>query len=372
MLSVAALNTEYSVAHGPPVKAAIDIAFEVEKGRFFTLLGPSGCGKTTTLRSIAGLERPQTGEIAVNGRVVFSATRNISVALNKRNFGMVFQSYAIWPHMNVFDNAAFPLQVRGGLARKAIKDKVMRVLDIVGLAELAARDATKLSGGQQQRLALARAVVMEPELLLLDEPLSNLDAKLRERMRFELKRIQRELGVTTIYVTHDQTEALALSHEIAVMNEGRIVQIGSSRAIYERPFNRFVAEFIGSSNFIAGTVLGAGNMALYWHIRSALGDVLAESDAALKPGASATLSIRPENVELSETPFAADEGGNVCAGSVEAKVFQGDFTDFQIRVGDVLLLARAHPSLRTPVGDPVHVRIAPDKCVVLAEEGRGN
>src|SRR4051812_44856806 len=179
MLSVTGLNTEYRSTRGENVRAARDIAFEVEKGKFFTLLGPSGCGKTTTLRSIAGLEHPLTGEIAVNGRVVFSSSRNISVPLNKRNFGMVFQSYAIWPHMTVFENAAFPLQVRGGVARKTIQDKVMNVLSVVGLDALAEREATKLSGGQQQRLALPRAIVMEPELLLLAEPLSNLDAKLR-------------------------------------------------------------------------------------------------------------------------------------------------------------------------------------------------
>ena len=364
MLSVKSLNTEYRTGRGQTLRAAKDIDFEVEKGRFFTLLGPSGCGKTTTLRSIAGLERPLTGEIAVNGRVVFSSSRNIFVALNKRNFGMVFQSYAIWPHMTVFENAAFPLQVRRGLSRKAIKDKVMNVLEVVALAELIDREATKLSGGQQQRLALARAIVMEPELLLLDEPLSNLDAKLRERMRFELKRIQRELGLTTIYVTHDQAEALALSHEIAVMNEGRIVQIGSPRTIYERPHNKFVAEFIGTSNFLDATVLAADNRFGFFRVRAKLGELLAHSEAPLQPGAAVTLSIRPENVELSEQ--APSGPVNALTGIVDSKVFQGDFIDFQVRVDGVTLLARTHPSLRTPVGGTIHVRIDPEKCVVLA------
>ena len=206
--------------------------------------GPSGCGKTTTLRSIAGLERPNAGDITVDGEAVYSAGRGIFVAPNKRNFGMVFQSYAIWPHMNVFKNVAFPLEVgRAKFSKAQIEEKVMRVLTAVGLDHVADREATKMSGGQQQRLALARALVMEPKLLLLDEPLSNLDAKLRERMRFELKRMQRELGLTTIYVTHDQSEALALSHEIAVMNAGRIVQIGSPREIYERPRNQLRRRF---------------------------------------------------------------------------------------------------------------------------------
>ena len=257
MLEVVGLNTEYKTPKGPPVKAAQDVSFEVPQGKLFTLLGPSGCGKTTTLRSIAGLERPVSGEIEVDGAPVYSSTRHVLVPPNRRNFGMVFQSYAIWPHMNVLENAAFPLRVgRARLSRKEIQDKVMRVLAAVGLDHLAAREATRLSGGQQQRLALARALVMEPRLLLLDEPLSNLDAKLRERMRFELKRIQRELGLTTVYVTHDQSEALALSHEIAVMNEGRIVQIGSPRDIYERPASKFVADFIGSTNFLDARILG--------------------------------------------------------------------------------------------------------------------
>ena len=205
------------------------------EGKLFTLLGPSGCGKTTTLRSIAGLEKPTSGEIEVAGRVVYSSSRGIFVAPNKRNFGMVFQSYAIWPHMNVFQNVAFPLEVRKLPQEGDPRQGDARARRRSQLDQLVDRDATKLSGGQQQRLALARALVMEPQLLLLDEPLSNLDAKLRDRMRTELKRLQRELNLTTVYVTHDQSEALALSHEIAVMNDGCIVQIGTPRQIYEQP-----------------------------------------------------------------------------------------------------------------------------------------
>jgi len=363
MLSVSGLNTNYRSSRGENVRAVRDVSFEVEKGKFFTLLGPSGCGKTTTLRSIAGLERPASGEISVNGRVIFSSSRNISVALNKRNFGMVFQSYAIWPHMTVFQNAAFPLEVRGGVAKKLIRERVMRVLETMGLEKFAEREATQLSGGQQQRLALARAVVMEPELLLLDEPLSNLDAKLRVRMRFELKRLQRELGLTTIYVTHDQAEALALSHEVAVMNDGCIVQIGSPRTIYEQPANRFVAEFIGASNFLEGTVVGAGHAPALFRVRTPLGEMAVRSDRALSSGDPVTVSVRPENVEVLEaTPEA---GLNIFTGTVEAKVFQGDFVDFQIRAGGVNVMARTHPSLRTPVGGSVAMRLDPEKCIVL-------
>jgi iron(III) transport system ATP-binding protein len=369
MLSVKGLNTEYKTQKGPAVRAAQDVAFEAPKGVFFTLLGPSGCGKTTTLRSIAGLERPTSGDIEANGKIVYSSSKGIFVAPNKRNFGMVFQSYAIWPHMTVYSNAAFPLEVRKNKMSKAqMKDKVMGVLNAVGLDHLAERDATKLSGGQQQRLALARALVMEPEILLLDEPLSNLDAKLREKMRFELKRIQRELGLTTIYVTHDQGEALALSHEIAVMSEGRIVQIGSPRTIYERPANRFVADFIGTTNFVEGTVLGFDDRTQLWTARTPLGDLKVTSDATLNAGAPVTLSIRPEDVELTEEAAPNDRLLNLASGMVDAKVFLGDIVDFQVKVGDVMLLSRAHPSLHTPIGDKINIRMDPFKCVALPAE----
>ena len=369
MLSVRLLNTEYKTQKGPAVKAAQNVTFEVPKGMFFTLLGPSGCGKTTTLRSIAGLERPTSGDIEVNGTVVYSSARNIFVPPNKRNFGMVFQSYAIWPHMTVFANAAFPLEVRKNkLSKTQIRDKVMSVLHAVALDHLAERDATKLSGGQQQRLALARALVMEPELLLLDEPLSNLDAKLRDRMRFELKRIQRELGLTTVYVTHDQGEALALSHEIAVMNEGRVVQIGAPRTIYDRPHNRFVADFIGTSNFIDGTVLGYDSQHSLWQVRTPIGDLQVSAEAQLQAGAHVTVSIRPEDVLLSEEEAPAGRLLNTCSGMVDQKVFLGDFVDFQVKVGDTILLSRAHPSLRTPIGDKINVRMEPLKCVALPDE----
>ena len=368
MLSVRALFTEYANERGAAVKASQDVSFDVPDGELFTLLGPSGCGKTTTLRSIAGLERPRQGEIEVGGQIVFSSDKGVFVAPNRRNFGMVFQSYAIWPHMNVFKNVAFPLEVRKSRpSRKEIEQKVMRVLSAVQLAELADRDATKLSGGQQQRLALARALVMEPQLLLLDEPLSNLDAKLREKMRFELKRMQREFDLTTIYVTHDQSEALALSHEIGVMNEGRIVQIGSPRDIYERPRNKFVADFVGNTNFIDGTMLSAATDDARCRVATPLGDLNVQCVEPLAKGTSVVVSVRPEDVELSETAPARDEDDNLYRGVVNAKVFLGDYLDFQVKVGESVLLARVHPSLRTPTGDPIHVRMRAEKCVAIAE-----
>jgi iron(III) transport system ATP-binding protein len=366
VLSVRGLNTEYPTEHGP-VRAARDVAFGVPEGQLFTLLGPSGCGKTTTLRSIAGLERPQSGEIQLGGRVLYSSASRVFIAPNERNIGMVFQSYAIWPHMSVFENAAFPLQVgRRRHSTADIRAKVMRVLGIVAMDHLADRPATNLSGGQQQRLALARALVMEPQLLLLDEPMSNLDAKLRERMRFELKKIQRDTGVTTVYVTHDQTEALALSHEIAVMNEGRIIQIGTPREIYERPRSRFVADFIGRTNLLEASVVAADGPGSY-RVSTALGELRASSADGLRPGEAVALSIRPEDIELSES---RPDGSNVCSGTVSAKVFLGDTVDFQVAVGDQLVLATAHPTLRTPIGDPIFLRVSTDKCIALAGEDR--
>jgi iron(III) transport system ATP-binding protein len=364
VLNVRSLYTEYASEHGTVVKAAQDVSFDVPEGKLFTLLGPSGCGKTTTLRSIAGLEKPNAGEIEVAGRTVYSSSRGIFVSPNKRNFGMVFQSYAIWPHMNVFQNVAFPLEVRRR-PRREIQDKVMRVLAAVQLDHLVGRDATKLSGGQQQRLALARALVMEPQLLLLDEPLSNLDAKLRDAMRTELKRLQREFNLTTVYVTHDQSEALALSHEIAVMNDGFIVQVGTPRQIYEQPANQFVADFVGQTNFVGGVVTVADDGAGCCLVRSGIGELKVHAGEGVARDAAVVVSVRPEDLELSEQEIRAGDGENVLRGIVHAKDFLGEYLDFHVKVGDVVLQARAHPSLRTPTGDPIYVRMRAEKCVAI-------
>ena len=354
MLTVTGLCTDYIGERGQVVQAARDVSFEVPAGKLFTLLGPSGCGKTTTLRSIAGLERPRAGEIRVGNDVVFA--KDVFIPPNRRGLGMVFQSYAIWPHMTVFENAAFPLRV----SRKFSREKVMRVLRTVDLESFAEREATKLSGGQQQRLALARALVMEPRLLLLDEPLSNLDAKLRERMRFELKRLQRELGITTVYVTHDQSEALALSHSIAVMNAGRIEQTGTPREIYERPRNQFVADFIGSTNFLEARVLARDGD--FYQVSSQIGGMKVLATDALAADEIVTISVRPEDIELTEI---RKDGENTWEGTVYQKVFLGESVDFVVAVGEHHLQCKAHPSLRTRVDETIYMKADPEKCVAL-------
>jgi iron(III) transport system ATP-binding protein len=354
---------------GARVVAIDDVTFEVPAGKLFTLLGPSGCGKTTTLRCIAGLETPDAGEIRVGDQVYFSSENNTRLRANERGLGMVFQSYAIWPHMNVFENVAFPLQVEPRdhrPSRKQIKERVERTLAIVKLDHLADREATDLSGGQQQRLALARALVMEPPLLLLDEPLSNLDAKLREEMRFELKRLQRDLNITAVYVTHDQVEALAMSNFVAVMNEGRIQQIGKPRQIYERPVSRFVADFIGTSNFIDGTVEskdGAG----FYRITTSEGVIRAHSDEVLGEGAAVVVAVRPEHVEVRPEPPGAS-APNSWGGKVVARAFLGESVDHVVGVGKLEIRARTNPTISIRPGTEVTVSFPDRACSLIAGE----
>ena len=313
-----------------------------------------------------------SGDIIVGDRAVYSSKRNIFLPPNERNFGMVFQSYAIWPHMNVFRERVLPA---GSAQEQAVADgdranRVMRVLGRVALDHLAEREATKLSGGQQQRLALARALVMEPKLLLLDEPLSNLDAKLREKMRFELKRMQDTFKLTTIYVTHDQSEALALSDEIAVMNEGRIVQMATPRDIYERPRTKFVADFIGTTNFLDGTVVGREGGEDYWNVRTSIGVLKVKSDHVLQENSAISISVRPEDVHLSghaRQPGRANcDHGHRRPGGVPRRIM--DMKVKTRRVRD----ARARASRRsTPAnGGPIHLRLDPEKCVAVATTDR--
>ncbi len=350
------------------VFAVNNVSFTVQPGELFTLLGPSGCGKSTTLRSIAGLEHPDSGTVSVAGKVLFAAgdgvAKRVNVPANRRGLGMVFQSYAIWPHMTVFENVAFPLRVQNRAQRpgkREITERVHRVLETMELLQYADRHATKLSGGQQQRLALARAIVIEPSLLLLDEPLSNLDAKLRESLRFELKRLQRELGITSIYVTHDQIEALSLSSNIAVMRAGEVVQLGKPRDIYENPQNKFVAEFIGTSNFIDGTVAARDGDRYVVETRD--GRLVLDSGADMPTGSEVVVSIRPEAVMLhTERPHGAE---NVWEGAVTTRAFLGDAVDHVVAVGKRDIRARCLPHISHAPGTLVYMQMDPAKLALV-------
>ena len=306
------------------VPAVNGASLTVERGELFTLLGPSGCGKTTTLRLVAGLERPDAGEITLRGRVVASVSRRLFVPPHKRNLGMVFQSYAIWPHMTVAENIAYPLELRG-VKRAVIREKIGRVLDLVGLPGLEERSATLLSGGQMQRLALCRALVYEPDLLLLDEPFSNLDAKLREQMRVEVKLLQRRLGITVLFVTHDQVEALGLSDRIAVMQAGRVEQVGPPRTLYEHPASTFVRDFLGQTVILRGRV-GSQDPLTVRMEGGLAGCTLAgrpAPGATLAQDAEAHVAIRPEDIVVApEETVRLD--GNVLSGVIDALLFVGD------------------------------------------------
>ena len=335
--------------------AAVDgLSLTITHGEVFTLLGPSGCGKSTTLRIVAGLERPDRGAVYLAGRLMASGEQGFSLAPEKRDLGMVFQSYAIWPHMTVFDNVAFPLRLRR-IRGEALRDKVEAVLDLVGLSGLGRRGASELSGGQQQRVALARAIVYEPKLLLLDEPLSNLDAKLRERMRIELRALQRRLGIAVLFVTHDQSEAMVLSDRIAVMQAGRIEQVGSPVALYERPATPFVRDFLGRVVTLDVSVSSSD---------ARRAEVPGEPGAVFElpmqlPVAGSTnrvlLACRPEDVRVAA---ASVLGLNELGGTVESAAYMGEHIEYAVRtVGGRLLLVLGPRRERVEPGAAVTLRI---------------
>lgn len=367
MVKVDNLVKDFEGPHGETVHAVDGVSFEVPDGRFFTLLGPSGCGKTTTLRLIAGLERGAAGEICIGEQLVSSAARQVFVPPNERDIGMVFQSYAIWPHMTVFDNVAFPLTVgKRRYKRKEIAQRVSKALATVQLDGLQDRPAPNLSGGQQQRLALARALVHEPRVLLLDEPLSNLDAKLREHMRIELRELQRQLKITTVYVTHDQTEALAMSNIVAVMSKGKIVQQGKPREIYEQPVSQFTADFIGSTNFVAGRVVGEPVEDGARLVETRHGNLLCYVPGDIQTGEAVLISIRPQNALVSRQPTAGAH--NVFTGKVRVAAFLGEYVDCQVEVGNDLLRVHLHPRLNVHRGEEVFVHLPRDLCTVIPAE----
>ncbi|HTI85785.1 MAG TPA: ABC transporter ATP-binding protein [Alphaproteobacteria bacterium] len=344
-------------------KAVAGVDFEVEPGTVFTLLGPSGCGKTTTLRCVAGLENPDHGDIRLGGEVVFSSADGIRLPPSKRKIGMVFQSYAIWPHMTVFQNVAYPLRGRG-LRRTEIRERAMEALRMVNLDGFAERSAPKLSGGQQQRVALARAIAGEPRLFLLDEPLSNLDAKLREEMRSQILDLQRKLGVTTLYVTHDQVEALSMSHRIAVMEQGRIVEVAAPRDVYLHPRSRFAAQFVGLTNIVPARVTGGseGKCAVDAPFARI---VCQDGGKRHAEGERAMVLIRPENIAVSTTTPA--ETINVWRGQVVSTVFLGEFLECVVACGDTQMRARISPFIAIDVGDEVFLQAAPERLSIIAE-----
>jgi iron(III) transport system ATP-binding protein len=327
-----------------------DLSLTVRDGEFLTLLGPSGCGKTTTLRMIAGLVAPTTGEITLGGRVLSSGAMGTVVPPERRGMGMVFQSYAVWPHMTVAGNVAYPLR-RARLVRAEVDARTSRALSLVHLEALADRYPQELSGGQQQRVALARALVMEPSVLLLDEPLSNLDANLRDEMRGEVRDLQTRLGITVVYVTHDQAEAMALSGRIAVMYGGRMIQVATPRELYECPVDPFVAALVGAANFLPGVV--AGQAGTETRIR-----LLDGTDAHVvtvaerrpgDPGSRVLLCIRPEDLEV-------DRAGSL-RGTVARSTYLGNRVDVLIQIGSLTVRVEGRREINLRPGDRVALRV---------------
>jgi iron(III) transport system ATP-binding protein len=344
-----------------------DASFALEPGTFFTMLGPSGCGKTTTLRCIAGLETPDSGVVSVDGRVLFDGDKRVNVPVEQRAVGMVFQSYAIWPHMTVAENVAFPLTVmkHKRYTRADIEAAVARALAVVDLDGFQDRPAPRLSGGQQPRVALARAIVHEPRLLLLDEPLSNLDAQLRDEMRSELKRLQSKIGITTVYVTHDQSEALALSDQIAVIDQGRIRQVGSPQDIYFRPVSPFVARFVGATNLLTGRLSGAAD---------GRGDVEISGPRTIKclvptviaDPASVSVSIRPESIRLVPRAAGGQPAGDNCIpGKIAGIVFLGATRRVDVAIDGTIVQVTTAADWPLPTDGEVDLLFAPERAVAL-------
>jgi ABC-type Fe3+/spermidine/putrescine transport system ATPase subunit len=344
------------------VVAVNRIQLEIDKGEMLTLLGPSGCGKTTTLRCIAGLEKPEEGDIIIDGQPMLSQG---FVPSSKRGIGMVFQNYAVWPHMKVFSNIVYGLKLQK-IPRTKIREQAQQVLELVGLTGLEDRYPAQLSGGQQQRVALARALVTNPKVLLLDEPLSNLDAKLREELRFEIKSLVRRMGITAVYVTHDQAEAMVISDRIAVMDSGNVVQIGNPQDIYQEPANRFVADFIGTMNFMTGEIVDVMEKENAVLVRTEFSDQMMctspDIEAAI-PGASVYASIRPEDVEVSTEPPQATE--NVFEGKIVHKAYLGNFLFFFVSVNDTMIRVQAPHHLPQDEGQDVFLYLNPQKCMIL-------
>jgi iron(III) transport system ATP-binding protein len=341
---------------------AVDgIDLEVGEGKLTTLLGPSGCGKTTTLRLIAGLERADAGTVEIGGQVVSDPARGIFIGPHRRPIGIVFQSYAIWPHMTVVENVMFPLRVSRPRVRKnEARKRALEALDAVGLADFAERPAPALSGGQQQRVALARALVREPKVLLLDEPLSNLDKGLRGRMRDEIRAVQQRLGITTVFVTHDQDEALAVSDDVVVMNGGHVIERGVPHAIYTYPRDMFTARFLGVSNSLDGIVesVGPDGATVTFGKRS----MLCRQCESIETGQPVSVFMRPESFKLSRRQHS-DEAW---PGTIEFSIYHGDCWDYHVRLGDDLLKVRVYrEKVGLEHGDLVYLEPDADSAIVM-------
>ncbi len=357
------IDVEDLVISYGPVVAVGPVTFRAQPGQQLTLLGPSGCGKTTTLRAVAGLERPSAGRIRIGDRLVYDGAAGLNVPAEERGLSMVFQSYAIWPHMTVFENVAYGLRVRRANAAD-IREKVQAALDLVQMAHLAQRPASQLSGGQQQRVALARACAFSPAILLFDEPLSNLDAKLRGDMRIELRELQHRLGVTSLYVTHDLEEALAMSDQIVVMRAGAIEQIGSPTEIYDYPRTAFVADFVGSANLVQGRLrpdLATENLIA---LETNSGQIIHGTPHGRTPGPTPTLSVRTVHLHL--TPDPPPTAQNTWPVTVQRTVFLGDMTQAHVLWGDRELVVR-HTKLQVAAGQQAYLTADPHQCVLLEE-----
>lgn len=339
--------------------AVQDLNLEIQDGEIMTLLGPSGCGKTTTLRCIAGLLRPDEGEIYLGEK------RITDLPPERRGVGLVFQNYALWPHMTVYENLAFGLQLRK-IPKAEVRKRIGEALAMVRLSGFEERYPRQLSGGQQQRVALARALVIEPSMLLLDEPLSNLDAQLREEMRFEIRELQKNLGITTVYVTHDQAEALVLSDRIAILHEGRLVQVGSPEDIYNRPSNRFVAGFIGLTSFVEGTIARVDDKD---HVTVKTQDnvEIRARASGLNLNQKVTLAIRPEHIEICEGEVGPRSPEiNLLEGKVMRWAYLGDIIDYRIQVGNWVLRAHTGTDRVLNPGERVWVAFSPDRVTLIA------
>ncbi|TKT75794.1 ABC transporter ATP-binding protein [Aquamicrobium sp. LC103] len=367
MLSIKNLTKVYPARGGAqPVDALRGVDLKVEQGEFFALLGPSGCGKTTILQSIAGLEMPTSGDIVIGDKTVFDAVAGQFIPAAQRHLGMVFQSYAIWPHMTVFDNVAFPLRHgRKRASGEELRRRVMAALERVKLAAFANRPAPHLSGGQQQRVAIARAIVHEPRLLLLDEPLSNLDARLRDAMREELRAMVKELGITTIFVTHDQVEAMGMADRIAIIDQGRIMQIGQPEQIYFSPRNAFVANFIGRSNTVEVKVTGTetSNGRTLQRLAAPMGELVAVANPNVSLGDEVLCIIRPQAFVLGGV-----DAENRFEGHVVSRSFLGDHVELDVAIAGVILRIVAGPYDTISVGSRISLSIPYQRCVVVARD----